>query len=58
MHFTCFVMYVCALPTHTCTRTMATAALKRGGARKAYDVTLKLKAVDFAEKESKLSRRK
>ena len=30
---------------------MATAPVK--SARKAYDVTLKLKAVDFAEKESK-----
>ena len=30
---------------------MATAGVKR--ARKAYDVTFKLKAVDFAEKESK-----
>ena len=30
---------------------MATAPVKRG--RKAYDITLKLKAVDFAEKESK-----
>ena len=33
------------------TYTMATACVKR--ARKAYDVTFKLKAVDFAEKESK-----